>query len=85
MTYIFPLDFYCSKTIRKINVGISTLEALTYTYILKYFIKTNAVICLKYSRPFTNNRFILLQQDIIHSEMYICMNSLDPLGERKGI
>lgn len=85
MTYIIPPDFYCSKTIKKINVVISILEALTCTYILEYFIKTNVVICFKYSRPFTNNSFIFLQQDIIHREMYICMNSLDPLGERKRI
>jgi len=74
MTHIIPLDFNCSKTVRKINVVM-----------LEYFIKINGVICLKYSSPFTNNSFIFLQQDIMHNEMYISMNSLNPLVERKRI
>lgn len=91
MTYIIPLDFYYSKIIRKINVVISILEAFTFfffflTFNRVFYKKTNIVICLKYSRPFTNNSFIFIQQDIIQSEMYdICMSSLDPLQKIKRI
>lgn len=89
MTYIIPLDFYYSKIIRKINVVISILEAFTFFFFLTFnrvfYKKTNIVICLKYSRPFTNS-FIFIQQDIIQSEMYdICMSSLDPLQKIKRI